>query len=677
MTGSILLENRIVAALQRGLRKPPRYIAARLWHEAKGRSERYLTPRRAGRMTAARLAAQLGHADVNGWWNALAQRPYVTEAIEGEALERVCPGERERVLSAAERAVAHRVSLLGSGEVALGEEIDWSRDYKTGIRWDRGYFRDYRYNDLDRPSDVKVPWEISRMQWMIPLGQAYALTGEDGFAVTARELIESWIRDNPYAHSINWACTMDVALRIVSWSWLFHAFKDAPAWRPPGFRGRFLEALFQHGDFTARNLEHSDVNGNHYTADAAGLVFAGLFFGEGEAPERWSSRGWDILKGEIDLQVYEDGVDFEASVPYHRLVKELFLYPALYRRRLGLEIPRDYRERLLAMARFTEAYSRADGTVPLWGDADDARTLPFSAHPINDHRYLFAIAGLEFGDAELTEAFSGRRSEIAWLLGPERAQALPNRGQREEPRPSAAFAAGGFYVLRNAADHVFIDCGPLGLAGRGGHGHNDLLSFEAMLAGVHLVSDCGAYLYTANYRERNNFRSTAYHNTPQVDGAEINRFVRPDYLWFLHNDAEFAVEALAFGDDADRISMSHDGYQRLASPVRVKREIVLDHRTHSLALNDSFESDGEHLFEVPLHLAVGVSAQQDGKALCLTAGERAFRLSWSPEGNWQLEVGQGRISPTYGVVLPCVRLRWARRGRPAPLRILIEPKAGK
>ncbi len=35
--------------------------------------------------------------------------------------------------------------------------------------------------------------------------------------------------------------------------------------------------------------------------------------------------------------------------------------------------------------------------------------------------------------------------------------------------------------MRNNVDHVFIDCGPLGLAGRGGHGHNDCLAFEAVL----------------------------------------------------------------------------------------------------------------------------------------------------------------------------------------------------
>src|SRR5262249_3452455 len=162
------------------------------------------------------------------------------------------------------------------------------------------------------PSDVKFPWELSRMQWMIPLGQAYVLTGDEVHARHARELIASWIAANPYAHSVNWACTMDVALRAMAWTWFFHVFARSAAWRDATFRAQLLRSLFLHGDFTARHLERSDVNGNHYTADAAGLVFVGLFFG-GDEPGRWAAQGWKILETELPLQVFEDGVDFEAS----------------------------------------------------------------------------------------------------------------------------------------------------------------------------------------------------------------------------------------------------------------------------------------------------------------------------------------------------------------------------
>ena len=63
--------------------------------------------------------------------------------------------------------------------------------------------------------------------------------------------------------------------------------------------------------------------------------------------------------------------------------------------------------------------------------------------------------------------------------------------------------------MAGGGDHVFIDAGPVGMKGRGGHGHNDCLSFEAVLDGVPLIVDSGAYVYTASVEWRNRFRSTA------------------------------------------------------------------------------------------------------------------------------------------------------------------------
>jgi uncharacterized heparinase superfamily protein len=661
--------------IKRGIKKPPRYILQRILHELRTQAERHIAPRRIRQLSAKVLAKRAGYSSTEQWWDALAARPYLAQTLIISAdLERVCPGELTRILSIAESAIAHRVDLLGSGAIELGNEIDWQRDYKTGCRWTPAYCRDIEYNNPDRPSDVKFPWELSRMQWMIPLGQAYMLTGEERYAAVAKALLDHWIKANPYAGSVNWSCTMEVALRILSWSWFFHIFKHSKAWAEAGFRERLLQALYLHGDFTARNLEKSDINGNHYTADAAGLVFAGLFFCEDVATQRWLKLGWNTLCEELPIQVFPDGVDFEASIPYHRLVQELFLLPALYRLRQGLEVPDGYRDRLVAMARFTAAYSRSDGSVPLWGDADDARALPLGGQSINDHRYLMGLVGAVFGVADLRAAFSGPRAEVLWIMGADVASTLSDRKVLDREQRSVAFPDGGFYVLRNRADHVFVDCGPLGLGGRGGHGHNDLLSFEAVLDGVHLISDCGAYLYTADYQERNYFRSTAYHNTPMVDGAEINRFMRWDYLWSLHNDATHEVREFSLGEYADRLVIGHGGYRRLASPVTPVRCFELSHSEHRLTIHDDFIGKGVHCVEIPYHLAHGVKIelQEQGK-IVLRAGQHRFMLIWAPVSVWQLDIVPGRISPSYGVAYDTTVLVWRRTGQLSSLTVGLEP----
>jgi len=63
-----------------------------------------------------------------------------------------------------------------------------------------------------------------------------------------------------------------------------------------------------------------------------------------------------------------------------------------------------------------------------------------------------------------------------------------------------------------------MDVGEFGKKGSGGHGHNDLMSFEVSLSGVPLVVDPGCPVYSGDPQTRNLFRSTAYHNGLKVDG---------------------------------------------------------------------------------------------------------------------------------------------------------------
>jgi len=595
--------------------------------------------------------------------------PAVTSNVRASDLERYCPGMQAKINAEASRALERQVNVLGTGDVRLGQPIDWVRDYKTNHLWPLAYANGIDYTNLDRPSDVKVPWEISRLQWLIPAGQAYVLTGDEKYARLVRDVIKEWIKANPYAHSVNWSCTMEVAIRILSFTWFFHVFNGSEAWKDNEFRFQFLRLLYLHGEYTERHLEISDIAGNHYTADAAGLVFAGLFFGSGKDPGRWARLGWEILCEELPRQVYPDGVDFEASLPYHRLVQELFLFPALYRISKGLPVKDAYRNRMHAMAQFSVACSQPHGSVPVWGDADDARALPLGRQDLNDHRYLAGLGAAAWSSAELARISCGPLDEVFWVFGSKTCEWLSSFVGMQGAT-STAFRHGGFFVMRNSQDHVFVDCGPVGLGGRGGHGHNDCLSFEAVLDGERLIADCGAYVYTASAKDRNLFRSTAYHNTPQVDGQEMNRFMAWNALWTLHYDALPELRRWVAGETEDEFEGAHMGYKKLANPVVPVRNIRLHHSSHRLTIRDSFDGSGEHRIEVPLHLFPGVEVELDetrGNARLMANG-KAFEIVWDNSAVWDVSIEAARISPSYGIIVPSKKLVWKREG---PLRPLI------
>ncbi|KDB05074.1 hypothetical protein U879_03505 [Defluviimonas sp. 20V17] len=599
-------------------------------------------------LTAPRLARRMGYRELGAAWTALAQRPFnfVTDRAAADAF--MGEVERAEIIERAERAMRREIELLGSGPIRLGTPVDWHLDPKVGRRWPPQFCRRIEYSNRGEPSDVKMPWEISRLQWLIPVGQAYAMTKEERFADFARDVLNEWIAQNPTGYSVNWSCTMEPALRILTWVWLFHVFAGSASWADTDFRSRFLRALYMHGVFVERHIERGRVNGNHYTADAAGMVWAGLFFDGTTGARSWAETGWRILESEIVLQVHPDGVDFEASSAYHRLVAELFWIAAHYRAASGAMPSPVFADRLRAMAEVTRHLCRNDGTTPHWGDNDDARALPFGLQPLDDHRYLPDLIDLTLGTRAAMTAPPECRQEVHWVFGARPAETPPEPGSR-------GFRDGGLFVMRDARSHVTIDCGPIGLGGLGGHGHNDALSFEMWQDGQELIVDPGSYVYTADFEARNRFRFTASHNTPQVGGAEINRPWSDDDLWHLHDDAQ--AESLLFEDEGQlcRFAGRHQGYRLLSPGITIERHITLDRQSGTLAIEDRFEASGPVSGEevtIPFHLAPRVAATLGRSGVLLVAGDVRRLLRCTLPGQARLTIEDAEVSPSYGVCQP-------------------------
>jgi hypothetical protein len=209
------------------------------------------------------------------------------------------------------------------------------------------------------------------------------------------------------------------------------------------------------------------------------------------------------------------------------------------------------------------------------------------------------------------------------------------------------------------------------LRGRGGHGHNDCLSLELALDGQSLISDCGSYLYTSDYRERNRFRSTDAHNTPAVDGQELNRFVAARNLWSLHDDARPRLRLWDPNPARPRFIGGHTGYLRLDSPAMVWRGVQLACEGWA-GVVDRVRGPGTHEISIPLHFSPGIRIQAYGeREFLLRAVGREFWLRWEGEG-WCCQMEPARVSPSYGVALETARLRWRREGPlPAELGVVI------
>lgn len=637
---------------KKAMRMPPRVLAARLQDEFRQQTKRPWA-RAYPRVLRDRLVLGEAHSFDQWWERRLESGAFFLRPSDRErwvsAFRSRFPSEPDRIAAAAEQVLQHKFDMLGSGVMSLGSSLPWHRDFKTGREWPVKFCKDIEYLELDRPSDVKVPWELSRAQHLPTLGQAYWLTGDERFAREFVVEVEDWIARNPLGYGVNWACAMDVALRAVNWIWGFYFLGASSACQSTAFRRSLVRSLYMHGEFVSRNLETSDINGNHYLSDAVGLIFLGVLFNDTADGRRWLAIGEGILEKEILAQVYDDGVDHEASTPYHRLVLELFLTGFLLLERAGHATTSAASAKLGRMLDYVAAYTKPNGLVPLIGDADDGRVQKLAAQDLNDHRYLLSTGAIRFDCGDHKVAAGSLWAETFWLMGPDgadRFDALPATSALPQ---SAAFPDGGYYVLRNPSTHVIVDCGEVGMRGRGGHGHNDILSFELFMNGANIVTDCGAFVYTASREWRNRFRSTAFHNTMQVDGEEVNRFVEPNALWQLQDDARPAGVQWRFDTGGSFWRGSHTGYRRLTQACQPTRSMWLHPRESLLAIADVVSGDGLHDVAWRWHLDPACTVTIEDGDCRITAGSQSVWMLPASAVPGTLRVEDGWVSKSYGI----------------------------
>ena len=117
---------------------------------------------------------------------------------------------------AADEVCSHRVPLLGRGAVELGDPIDWHRDPISGLHWELRHHSTIDYLDLERPSDVRLVWELSRCHQWVTLGQAHWLTGDARYAAAFVAQWEGWMAANPPGFGVNWTCAMEAAIRAIN-----------------------------------------------------------------------------------------------------------------------------------------------------------------------------------------------------------------------------------------------------------------------------------------------------------------------------------------------------------------------------------------------------------------------------------------------------------------------------
>ena len=570
------------------------------------------------------------------------------------ALRDTWPNAAREIIEKADSIIAGRFDLLGFHDLSFGDPIDWQREPISGKRAPAVHWSSLNYLDAAVTGDKKIVWELNRHQYFATLGQAYWLTSDERYAQTFVAHLNSWMDQNPPKLGINWASSLEVSLRAISWLWALYFFKDSPTLTAAVFL-RALKFLYLHARHIETYLSTYFSPNTHLTGEALGLFYLGTLLPEFRAAPRWRATGRGILVEQLPLHVQPDGVYFEQSSYYQRYTTDFYTHFLILSRTNGESPPPEVEAKLQLLLDHLMYITRPDGTTPFVGDDDGGRLVTLDQRPVNDFRASLSTGAVLFRRGDYKYVAGAAAMETLWLLGAQGPAEFDRVVERFPEKQSVSFPSGGYYVMRDgwstAANYLLLDCGPHGMDNCG-HAHADALSFELAARGRTMLVDPGTYTYTGSKEMRDRFRGSMAHNTLTVDGQSSSVPASP-FSWSTMACCE--TQSWISCERCDYFEGKHDGYQRLAPPATHSRGVVFLKNDYWV-IRDRVSSDGPHRYELWFHFEAGAAPNLefvDDFAPSVSEMNDVAGLeisSFAEKAVWRREVAP--VSHCYGVRVP-------------------------
>ncbi|MBS1987149.1 heparinase II/III family protein [Candidatus Dependentiae bacterium] len=535
----------------------------------------------------------------------------------------------------ADAYVRNEIAVLGSAPRIFADGLPWHEDIRLSGQdsaADAQFDATSWYTEIaittawqqQCAKDIKVPWELSRLQHLVVLGRAYAATYDERYAATLVEHMRSWWPSNRFLHGINWVCPMEVGLRAISMVITFTSCARSSA-ADDQFWLTYVTSLYDHMIYLENNWELYDLRtSNHYIADLVGYLYLCWFFSD--CPGMTSRTMWchQELLAELNKQINPDGSSYEQTTAYHRLVTELFYHHKLIAQQLRLPMPAAAERTFDAMCTYLRWCTPTGGTLVTIGDNDSG---------------VVTVAGLP-----------------DTLIAPHSMSA-------EAPLAAVRhFEYGGLSIIKTSAWHVTLRHSVYNDQAPTSHLHNDCTSITLGYKSISFIVDPGSYVYTPSAVWRNRFRSVSAHSGMYLtSGLQPLEPIPFDNKIFLLRRTPATMPQQS-SRNALSMNTSHDEY--LQYGWRPERCVTLDEHVGVVTISDqwirfaatSAESSLQGCMQFLLHPAVRVSKQTEAvwrlEAAGITLELANPALSFECVSGW--------YSPSYGVkmatrmlVAPC------------------------
>lgn len=362
--------------------------------------------------------------------------------------------------------------------------INWQKDFNSDYKWKYGWYKDIRFGN-NTESDIKVPWELGRLQHLPWLALSYSETKKENIKFEIRNQIFDFMASNPPNFGVQWITSMDIGIRLVNILLTLSFFDDSDKLFVNDEMELINSYLFDHYQHIRDNIEYSEgMRGNHYLSNICSIMIYFCFIEDNEAKDLLVEKYINQINTELNYQFHPDGSNFEASTRYHIFTNQMVLTANLILSKLTgktlavnkLNLINSFTAELL---KFSEPVQIGDNDSGFFWKVLDNENITYRA--------------------------------IKSLTNPQNTNIVSNN-----------FLDFGYIAKKSKEFNLVFKCGKVGQMGKGGHDHNDNLSYHLYYKGIAVVIDIGTYCYTSNFIKRNYYRSTLQHNVLTINNEEQN-----------------------------------------------------------------------------------------------------------------------------------------------------------
>jgi len=362
----------------------------------------------------------------------------------------------------------------------------------------------FRYSDFNTQSgDIKIFWELSRMEWLLPMAQRAFLSKKTKIS-KINDWLSDWCESNPPYYGVNWKCGQEASIRVMNVATATILLRTDTI--ISAALSQFIKVHLYRIEPTL-GYAIGQAN-NHGTSEAAALFIGGSLIG-GKDGLRWANLGRKILENRAATLFMEDGSFSQYSLTYHRFALNTYALCEIVRKRHSLK---PFSETLYCKLSVSTKWmisfiDPSTGDVPNIGANDGAQLLSLIDSDYRDFRSSAQLNSALFCGLFYKNNGDQSNQALKWLE-------VDPPDKLSEPAHSETFSEGGFHLLRNSEMFAVLRVPQF----RFRPSHADALHLDLWVNGTNIFRDGGSFSYAD--KKASWFASVEAHNTIQFDARD-------------------------------------------------------------------------------------------------------------------------------------------------------------